>query len=75
VAFAIPRRVGPAVVRNKIRRRLRAAMVDLDRRSPIRPGAYLLIVHPQDPEPSYDVLRDALSDGLERLGAREEAQL
>ena len=30
VAFAIGRRVGPAVVRNRLRRRLRAAMRELD---------------------------------------------
>jgi ribonuclease P protein component len=73
VAFAIPRRVGHAVVRNTLRRRLRAAIVELDRASPVQPGSYLLIVHPQDPVPAYGPLRDALADALGRLGARGES--
>ena len=34
VAYAIGRRVGPAVVRNRVRRRLRAAVRELDRTTP-----------------------------------------
>ena len=40
VAYAVGRRVGPAVVRNRVRRRLRAAL--LARRADLQPGgAYL----------------------------------
>jgi ribonuclease P protein component len=38
VAFAIGRKVGGAVVRNRLRRRLRAILGDLD----LAPGAYLV---------------------------------
>lgn len=40
VAFAVPRRVGTAVTRNRIRRRLRAAMVELGPEVPR--GSYLI---------------------------------
>ncbi len=40
VAFAVPRRVGTAVTRNRIRRRLRAALVELGPEVPS--GSYLI---------------------------------
>jgi ribonuclease P protein component len=42
LAFAIGRPVGPAVVRNRLRRQLRARARDLD----LAPGAYLVHVSP-----------------------------
>ena len=71
VAYAIPRIVGPAVVRNRIRRRLRAIAVDLDRRPQGVPvGDYLVRVSPGAADSSYDELErylmgaiDALTDG------------
>ena len=42
-AFAIPRTVGTAVVRNRTKRRLRAVLVDLDRTSPGLPGGDHLV--------------------------------
>ena len=42
-AFAIPRSVGSAVVRNRIKRRLRAILVDLDQTPPGLPGGDHLI--------------------------------
>ncbi|MGE3618864.1 MAG: ribonuclease P protein component [Acidimicrobiia bacterium] len=43
VAFAIPRRSGGAVVRNRIRRRLRAACAALRRDGRLAAGTYLLV--------------------------------
>lgn len=71
VAYAIPRTVGPAVVRNRIRRRLRAIVADLDRRPQGVPiGDYLVRVSPGAADLSYDELHqhlmgaiDALTDG------------
>ncbi len=73
VAYAIPRTVGPAVVRNRIRRRLRAIVVDLDRRPQGVPvGDYLVRVAPGAADSSYDELQrhltgaiDACADGAD----------
>lgn len=47
VAFGVGRKVGGAVVRNKVRRRLRAIMTDLARDPSTLPGGtYLLVVRP-----------------------------
>lgn len=44
VAFAVPRKVGNAVVRNRIRRRLRAVLQSLASRGQLPNGAWLFIV-------------------------------
>jgi ribonuclease P protein component len=44
VAFAIPRRVGNAVVRNRCRRRVRPLLAEHARTGRLRPGAYLIQV-------------------------------
>ena len=41
-AYAVSRRHGPAVVRNRIRRRLRAAVRELVGREAVTPGIYLI---------------------------------
>jgi ribonuclease P protein component len=56
VAFAVGRRVGPAVARNRVRRQLRAVTADLAR--VLAPGAYLV---------SYRGAPGARSDDLRRL--------
>lgn len=52
-AFAVGRRVGPAVVRNRVRRRLRAIATELD----LAPGAYLVAAGPDCVGLPYDQLR------------------
>ena len=65
VAFAIGRAVGPAVVRNRIRRRLRAALTEL---APA-PGTYLVSVEPAAARRSYAELRDDLAAAFAQLTA------
>jgi ribonuclease P protein component len=61
VAYAIGRKVGPAVVRNRLRRRLRAAMRELDRSTGgVATGAYLITLRPEAARRSYRELRDEL---------------
>ncbi len=71
VAFAIGRKVGPAVVRNRIRRRLRALVRETT--APVLPGAYLVGVAPGATTSSYGSLGASLDAALRqatRAGAR-----
>jgi ribonuclease P protein component len=70
VAFAIPRRVGSAVVRNKVRRRLRAIFSDggPDR---VPDGAYLVAVRPGAGELSYRELSEHVHRSLSEIAKRE----
>jgi ribonuclease P protein component len=64
LAFAISRRVGGAVVRNRLRRQLRAIARDIDHRSPVPPAWYLVVVHPGAADSTYESLSAALHDAF-----------
>lgn len=66
VAFAIGRPVGSAVVRNRLRRRLRAAFGELGP----QPGTYLLTASPSAATHDFARLRHELSLAIEEVGAR-----
>jgi ribonuclease P protein component len=55
VAFAIGRRVGSAVERNRLRRQLRAVVADLA--PDLEPGAYLIAYRGRAGTPSADLAR------------------
>lgn len=57
VAFALGRAIGPAVVRNLARRRLRSLLVDIE----WPPGFYLIGARPAISERSFDALRHEVS--------------
>lgn len=66
VAYGVGRRVGSAVVRNRVRRRLRAAIRDVDReRGGLSPGAYLVRVGPESNATPYAVLKRSLGDACD----------
>jgi ribonuclease P protein component len=70
LAFAIPRKVGGAVVRNRCRRRIRPVLAAHDRSGRLRPGAYLVHVHtPVDALGSAEVARE-IDQLLTALDAR-----
>ena len=46
VAYAVGRPVGTAVVRNRVRRRLRAQVATLAAEGALAPGSYLIAAHP-----------------------------
>jgi ribonuclease P protein component len=58
VAFAINRAVGNAVTRNRLRRRLRAALTEIDLAS----GLYLIGCRPTASELTFDQIRAALAE-------------
>ncbi len=72
LAFAIGRRVGEAVVRNRLRRQLRHAAADIARRQPgaLPPGAYLVRVDPTVTSSSYQDLAACLSTALAHIARR-----
>ena len=61
VAYGVGRSVGPAVVRNRVRRRLRAAATEIARSDGLPSGAYLVTVRPAVTQLDYAALRDALA--------------
>ncbi len=75
IGFAAGRRVGPAVVRNRLRRRLRAVMQQLSDpgRQPSFPsGDYLVRPRPGATNATFTrLLRDA-EQALERIRLRED---
>jgi len=63
-AYAVGRRVGTAVVRNRLRRRLRAAVATA---GTLQPGAYLVGAGPEAIGLSFGELRDILCEAMEAV--------
>ena len=61
VAYAVGRRVGNAVTRNRVRRRLRAAV---GQAAELRPGAYLVAAGPEAARSSFEELRRQVATAL-----------
>ncbi len=70
VAFAISRRSASAVRRNRCRRRLRAALGELERRGHVLAGAYLISVAPDAVDTSQHQLLERLDEALLHLSTR-----
>jgi ribonuclease P protein component len=66
VAFAIGRTVGTAVVRNRLRRRLRHVLAGCDP-TELPPGTYLFRLAPSTAALSYQELSATVIRALERL--------
>lgn len=64
VAYAVGRRIGGAVVRNRWRRRLRAVAAQAS--SDLRPGAYLVGVGPEVERLCFDELRERVGETMRR---------
>ena len=67
VAFAIGRAIGPAVVRNRLRRRLRAVLTRAAQRNAIPPGLLLVGGTPQLLELTFEQLEDEVQTLLSSL--------
>jgi ribonuclease P protein component len=70
VAYAISRRVGNAVRRNRIRRQLRSIMDEF--RADLQPGLFLIKCDIQTKDQSYDDLARHLGDALGQADALRE---
>lgn len=66
VAYAIGRSVGPAVVRNRLRRRLRALMREHRPTRPLR-GLYLVGATADAADAAYPTLGTWLDEALEKV--------
>jgi len=69
VALAVGRRVGSAVVRNRVRRRLRETMRLLAAQGNIRSGSYLVGAGPEIVEMDYGEVVEHVSEALRSVGA------
>lgn len=65
VAYAIPRSVGSAVDRNRIKRRLRAVIDDLDAEFGVAGGDHLIRITAPLAHWSHDRLRNAMAELLD----------
>ncbi len=77
MAFAVTRKVGTAVVRNRLRRRLRAICADIERENPgtLPRGALLISAGPAAVQRTPDELRHdvvRLIDALETRRSLEQ---
>ena len=68
LAFSLPRRVGGAVTRNRLRRQLREVFRSVEREREIPPGDYLLLVGPGAAGASFESLRGWVVDLLDSAG-------
>jgi ribonuclease P protein component len=69
VAYAIGKRFGGAVGRNRLRRRFRAAMRTVESETTLKPGAYLIIPGQRTPELAYEELVETLTEAVIRAQA------
>jgi ribonuclease P protein component len=67
VAYAVSRRQGSAVARNRARRRLRAAFVELARDGRVPRGAYLASLRGAASEPTSSQLKGDVATCLSKL--------
>ena len=67
VAYAVGRRVGGAVIRNRVRRRLRAVVAELDG---MLPGAYLVAAGPESRGATYLELQQHVTEAVAAASRR-----
>ncbi|MDA8072794.1 MAG: ribonuclease P protein component [Actinomycetota bacterium] len=74
VAYSVGRAAGPAVRRNRVRRRLRAVMASLAGAGRLAPGAYLVSAGADVERLTFEDLRDLLGALVEQASRRGGAR-
>jgi ribonuclease P protein component len=74
VAYAVGRKVGNAVVRNRVRRRLREISRSLEREGMMPSGDWLIIVAPGAPGRSFAELTAHTSEAVGSIAAASAAR-
>jgi len=69
LAFAVTRKVGGSVARNRVRRRLRAAFLELSRESGVAGGGFLISTRSDADEHTFEKIKKELSEALSNVGA------
>jgi ribonuclease P protein component len=69
LAFSVPRRVGSAVTRNRVRRQLRELLRDAERENRLPAGDYLLIVTPGASDADFVTLRGHIERLVTSVGS------
>jgi ribonuclease P protein component len=69
VAYGVGRRAGKAVTRNRLRRRLRAAVGDVPG---LAPGAYLVAAGPEAVEMEFEELKSQVAQAMTGASGRAE---
>jgi ribonuclease P protein component len=67
VAFAIDRAFGSAVARNRLRRRWREILRQIDRTTPLPPGLLLIGPTPATGELTFDALRTSTAELIDAV--------
>jgi ribonuclease P protein component len=67
IAFAINRAYGPAVTRNRLRRRLRSILHELDRAEATPPALLLIGARPEAIELTFDQLRSEMTALIDQI--------
>jgi ribonuclease P protein component len=77
LGYTASRRVGSAVRRNRAKRRLKAAVVELSRSNLLTPSAvdFVFIATPATPDVEFSLLKDHILTGIRKCSRLLEAKL
>jgi len=74
VGYAVGRRVGGSVQRNRLRRRLREAVRTFEQQGGLQPGAYLVDPARDALELTYEDMSSSLREAIRRAQALAESR-
>ena len=75
VAYSIGRACGPAVARNRLRRRLREIVRAVDRSQPLPPGMLLIGARPAATELTFEQLHRQMAELLRAVADQPDSSI